>query len=336
MVSISSLALADDAEEGLDDDLDQDDDQDGDNETEEPDGNESEEPEGNESEEPEGNESEEPEGNESEEPDGNESDIDDETEEETEIMNNSLGAEIRLLQLEKAITKNLEKGERAVEVLKALNYTTADLEAILAEMQLLLEEVQAADPNSNDSVKVFVDLKSDARNLTKEFRETIKELLSDAKYRELKQRIQEMACEGLQDLSKKIQNRIKQFNRNQIHRLYGLIGETNESLAEGYANGTCNLSQVKWQLSKMVNHMIKEKKQEMFYELKGEKIKNRNLAEAIAENASVNFEERELTRLQNRLDKAEEKGNSHLVDQIQNKIDEQNNSNNGNGKGKGK
>jgi len=269
-------------------------------------------------------------------------DGDNETEEETEIMNNSLGAEIRLLQLEKAIIKNLEKGERAVELLKALNYSTTDLEAILEEMQLLLEEVQAADPNSSGSVQVFVDLKSDARNLTKEFRETIKELLSDAKYRELKQRIQEMACDGLQNLSKKIQNRIKQFNRNQIHRLYGLIGETNESLAQGYENGTCNLSQVKWQISKMVNHMIKQKKQEMFYELKGEKIKKRNMAEANVENASANFTDRELTRLNSRLQKAEDKGNSHLIQQIQNKIANQisdgngpgNSSNSGNGKGK--
>jgi len=307
MVSISSLALADD---DTDDELDQEE-QDGDNETEEP--------------------------------DGNESDIDEKTEEETEIMNSSLGAEIRLLQLEKAIIKNIEQGERAVEVLKALNYSTTDLEAILEEMQLLLGEVQAADPNSTDSVQVFVDLKSDARNLTKEFRETIKELLSDAKYRELKQRIQEMPCDGVQNLSKKIQNRIKQFNRNQIHRLYGLIGETNESLAEGYENGTCNLSQVKWQISKMVNHMIKQKKQEMFYELKGEKIKKRNMAEANVENASANFTERGLTRLNIRLQKAEDKGNSHLIQQIQNKIANQssddgngpgNNSNSGNGKGK--
>lgn len=307
MASISSLALADDDEE-VEADLEFEEDQDGDNETDEPDGNESEEPE------------------------GKESDIDDETEEETEIMNTLLGAEIRLLQLEKAIIKNIEKGERAVEVLKLLDYDTTDLEAILEEMQLLLEEVQAADPNSDDSLQLFVDLKSDARNLTKEFRETIKELLSDAKYRELKQQIQGMACEGLQDLSKKIQNRIKQFNRNQIHRLYGLIGETNEPLAEGYENGTCNLSQVKLQISKMVNHMIKEKKQEMFYELKGEKIKKREIAEASAENVSVNFAERELTRLNIRLQKAEDKGNSHLIQQIQNKIANQ--ISDGNGKGK--
>jgi len=75
---------------------------------------------GNETEEPDDNETEDPDGNETEEPNGNESEIDDDTEEEIEIMNNTLGAEIRLLQLEKAITKNLLKGERSVAVLKAM------------------------------------------------------------------------------------------------------------------------------------------------------------------------------------------------------------------------
>ena len=281
---------------------------------------------------------------EAEEPEENESEIDDETEEETEIMNNSLGSEIRLLQLEKAITKNLIKGERAVEMSKELGYNTSDLEAIIGEMRLLLEEVQAADPSSNDSVQVFIDLKSDAKNLTKEFRETIKELLSDVKYRELKEQIQEMLSERVQNLSKKIQNRIKQFNRNQIHRLFIYIGEVNESLAEQYENGNATLEQVKSQISKMVNQMMREKKQQMFYDLKAEKIKNKDDVEAVLENVNVNFAQREQTRLQERLLKAENKGNSNLIQRIQNKISNQNNSgngpgensDNGNGKGKGK
>jgi len=281
---------------------------------------------------------------EAEETEENESEIDDETEEETEIMNNSLGSEIRLLQLEKAITKNLIKGERAVEMSKELGYNTSDLEAIIGEMRLLLEEVQAADPSSNDSVQVFIDLKSDAKNLTKEFRETIKELLSDVKYRELKEQIQEMLSERVQNLSKKIQNRIKQFNRNQIHRLFIYIGEVNESLAEQYENGNATLEQVKSQISKMVNQMMREKKQQMFYDLKAEKIKNKDDVEAVLENVNVNFAQREQTRLQERLLKAENKGNSNLIQRIQNKISNQNNSgngpgensDNGNGKGKGK
>lgn len=272
---------------------------------------------GNETEEPDDNETEDPDGNETEEPDGNESDIDDDTEEEIEIMNTTLGAEIRLLQLEKAITKNLLKGERAVAVLKAMEYNTTELEAILEEMRLLLEEVQAANASANDSVQQFVDLKSDAKKLTTEFREIIKELLSDEKIKELKEQIREIVGEALQNYSRKIQNRIKQFNRNQIHRLYGIIGVTNESLADAYQDGNITMEEAKSQISKMVNMMTKEKKNHIFSELKKEKIDKKNYANEEAGDAMLNFEERERNRSQNRSDKAK------------------NENNNGNGNGKG-
>ncbi len=247
---------------------------------------------------------------EAEESNGSESEIDDATEEEIEIMNNTLGAEIRLLQLEKAITKNLLKGERAVAVSKAMEYNTTELAAILEEMNLLLEEVQAANASANDSVQQFVDLKSDARKLTTEFRETTKELISNEKIKELKEQIREIVGEALQNYSKKIQNRIKQFNRNQIHRLYGIIGVTNESLADAYQDGNITMEEVRSQISKMVNMMTKEKKNQIFSELKKEKIDKKNYANEEAADAMLNFGEREQNRSQNRSDKAKNENNN--------------------------
>ncbi len=293
MVSISSLALADEAEENPQD-----------NETEDP--------------------------------------VDNETEEQIEIMNNSLGAEIRLLQLEKAITKNLLKGEMAVDVLKTLEYNTSYLEAILAEMRLVLEEVQAADPQANNSVEVFVGLKNDGKNLTKQFRETIKDLLDDVKYKEIKEQIKNTPSDDLQNYSKQIRNRIKQFNRNKIHRLYGIIGEGNNSLVNEYMNGTCNLTQVKLQLNKMVNTKMKEKRNEIFSALKKEKIQNKNNANSQAANVTSSFAQKEQERLQKRLEQANNTGNEKLIEKIQNQItnndngSKNGNSANSNGKGKGK
>ena len=62
-------------------------------------------------------------------------------------------------------------------------------------------EVQAADPYSEDAVEVFVDLKSDAIRLTKEYREAAKDLLSDEKYLQIRERIRNM-----------IENILKNFN----------------------------------------------------------------------------------------------------------------------------
>ena len=310
MVSICSLAFANDGVEGpivvfefeAENDMNN------------PLGNET----GNETEDPDGNETEDPEGNETEDPDGNESGIDNETEDEIEIMNTTLGAEIRLLQLEKAITKNLLKGERAVAVLQVMEYNTTELEGILEEMRLLLEEVQAANASANNSVQQFVDLKSDARKLTTEFREAIKELLSGEKIRELKEQIREIVGEALQNYSKRIRNRIKQFNRNQIYRLSVFFGDDNESaggnetLGDAYENGTMSLEEVKSQLSKMVNEVTKEKKNQVFSEWKKDKINKKNFANEEAVDALEGFEERENNRSEERSNKGNNgKGNGH-------------------------
>ncbi|UCF50319.1 MAG: hypothetical protein JSU91_02225, partial [Thermoplasmatales archaeon] len=207
-------------------------------------------------------------------------DPDNETVKQIEIMNNSLGAEIRLLQLEKAIIKNLLKGEMAVEVLKGLDYNTTALESILSEMHNLLEEVRGVNASSNDSVHQFVQLKNEAINLTRQFRERIKDLLDGEKLQQIRERIREMMSDELENCSKMIRNKIKQFNRNQLHKLYGLIGEFNNSFVNEYMNGNVTIAELKIQISKKINQMNRERKYEIFSELKEGNIKKKIHAQA--------------------------------------------------------
>jgi len=270
--------------------------------------------------------------------------VDDETVEEIEIMNNSLGCQIRLLQLKKAITGNILKGEMIVDVIEGLEYNTSDLESILDEMDLVLDEAKDADPNASNATEIFVDLKSDAKNLTQQFRTELKELLSDVKYKEIKEQVKEMVSNELGNYSIKVRNRIKQFNRNQIYRLYGLCGEGNNSAVNQYMNGTMNLSQVKLQLNKMINMKAKEKREEIFLRMKREKLQNRNNATAEALSISASCSQRAQERLNKRLENANNSGNEKLIDRIQKQIENNSNgqqngnseSGNNNGKGKGK
>lgn len=213
----------------------------------------------------------------------NDQEIDNETQQETEIMNNTYGAEIRLLQLQKAILKNLLKGEMAVNVLKGLEFNTTALEEILDEMHVLFEEVKVANTTSNESVQIFIELKSQAKNLTTQFRETIKDLIDDVNLSEIREKIREMAMnnEQFQNLSKNIQNRIKQFNCNQLYRMYGIIGEANNTFIDDYLNGNVTLDQLRLHLCKTINEMNKEKRFEIFTELKEDNLKNKIHSQAV-------------------------------------------------------
>lgn len=201
--------------------------------------------------------------------------FDNETEHEIEIMNNSLGANIRLLQLEKALITNILKGAMAVQVLKGLDVNTTKLESILRNLSDVLDAVRAADPAANDSVLIFVQLKNETRNLTKQFRDTIQSLLNKETIKMIKEQLRNMTSTELQNCSQKLRHQIRQFNRNQLYRLYGIIGETNTSLLNEYLNGTISLNQTKIQLHKIVNQMTKEKQHMIFSEVKEENIKKK-------------------------------------------------------------
>jgi len=255
--------------------------------------------------------------------------VDPGTEQQLGIMNNGIGAEIRLLQLEKAIEKNIIKGEDMVNYLTGLEIETLDLEAILAELELVKEEVAKANPNSIDAVEIFVDLKHDAVNLTKDFRNILKELLDDETLEQLRQRIKEMVFEQNQNLSNKIQNKIRQFNKNNLNIIFNLIGQSNETLLSNYQNGNLSIEIINDIISKTVNEMSKEKKYNIFSQIKQNRIKNQIKVKIILENITENFQERMQQRLSNRLRKSEHMLqnpiNDEMVKRIRNRIDQMNN-----------
>ena len=218
--------------------------------------------------------------------------LDSETEVEIEVMSNPLGAEIRLLQLQKALLKNILKAEMVIEVLKDLGFeefeeeNITDLEDILTQMKelnytiddLLDEGLEGL--SSNESAQIFVENKTLAKNLTKLFREKLNEKLNEIELEQLRDAIKDSVDEKLESLGKYIQNRIRQFNRNQLYRLYGLIGDADNPYIEDYLNGEITLGQAKLQINKIINNMTKEKRYSIFSEIKEENIKKKINAEA--------------------------------------------------------
>jgi len=205
----------------------------------------------------------------------NESSFNNETEHEIRVMNTSLGARIRLLQLEKALILNILKGNMTVQVLKNLDVNTTSLETILENLTDVLDTVRTADPDANDSVQVFVQLKNESKNFTKQFRDTLRLLLDNETIARIKEQLRNITNDELQDCKMKIRHWVREFNRNQLYRLFGLVGEVNTSLLEKYLNGNVTLDQVRFHLHKLVNQMTKEKRYMIFSEIKEENIKSK-------------------------------------------------------------
>lgn len=269
----------------------------------------------------------------------NEVDINAETRQQTEIMNNQLGSEIRLLQLEKAIIKNIKTGEEIVTLLENSDVDPIDLQVILAEFDFLLEEVQMADPNASDAVSVFIDLKHDAVNITKDFRETIRGLLNTTLKDRIQQQTRNMTCNQTQNLSNSIQNKIRQYNSNQFRNILGVNGS---ECINHYQNGSMTQKQLRQNITMRINKSEKGNQFIFLSSLKQQQIKNKIQSQNQVQNASEGFQQRQENRFKNRLQRMKDFPNNPLYNQLmkrmQNKInavDDEGNGTNGSGSNNG-
>lgn len=264
-------------------------------------------------------------------------DIDVHTCGEIRIFNNQYGSEVRFLQLEKSVTNNIYNGELIVENLSELGYETIDLEVILAEMDLLLGEIQAVDVNSSEAVYLFVELKQDAINLSKEFRETLHALVDAETIAALQEMINNNVCEKAQGLQSSIQNRIRLYNGQQLKEMFGLLGKADSQDPQKYQNGTLSLMQVKQNLALGASELTNGKKFNFLVELKSENIRLQIRSQVNIQNVTNNYSYRECNRLQNRLNNSENIGNETLRLQLQqrlrSRINQIDNGQSGNGDG---
>ena len=239
--------------------------------------------------------------------------INKETQNEIEIMSDNYGAQVRLLQLEKAIKKNIDQGEY---ILSLLNTTdTYMLEAILAEMKLLLEEVQSVDPDDSDTVQIFVDLKSDAHNLTKDFRETLHSLVNTTTINELRLKKNEYKDKELDILSQRIHTCIRSYNGNQFHKMYGYLSIKDKSLIIEYSNGNCSIEPVKQNFSERVYTISSVQRNQVYSKMKESKIQMKVQSQQCLTATSADFQVRKQDRIHIRLNNSLEKGDG-LVNQL--------------------
>jgi len=240
--------------------------------------------------------------------------------EEIGVMHYEFGAEVRLLQLEKVLTRNIMMGEKIIEILQELEVNTFDLELILTEMNFLKDEIQDADPNSEDAAEQFVDMKNESINLTKEFRITLHDLLDEETIETLREQMKDFFKEEMQSLREQIRDMIRNFNRNRLHSIYEIIGLVDEELLEQYEDGEVTIDEVKEQLREYFDNLTKEERRELFVELKMNNIRRLIHAKAAFDDACEFAQERKEARWDNRLLKINDIEDFHLRGQMNERI----------------
>jgi hypothetical protein len=235
--------------------------------------------------------------------------IENETIDEVDAFHTTLGSEIRLLQLESSITRNIMWGEEIVAAIKEKNSSadTSELESIIVELKVLQSEVASITPSAGEeAAQKFVDIKEEAIQLTQEFRKTVHSMLKISDVEGLRKRLHELKLNETKAKVAGIHELQREFNAQKVNEIFSAIGLTNPQLIEEIKSGEAKLKDIKAYLKNATSNMSAEEKKQAFFALK-EQVSKRNIfLRAVADKVQYKRLDRLQDRMEDRLHKAED------------------------------
>ena len=211
--------------------------------------------------------------------------------EEVSEMQTPLGAEIRLLQLEKAINRNIIAGNEIIASIIEDNESAdvSDLEDIIVEMESLLTEVQdmTFEGDARELAHSYVEIKSRARALTKSFRESSKDYLDDENLEPVRERVRNKYQEKMQDYDEKISQKRNEYNGGKLSVLLQRLGVTDERMVDGVRNGTLTVGQVRSEIVNKLKGLSTGGKEQAALKIREGKIKGEVFKKVLIERIKV-------------------------------------------------
>ena len=236
--------------------------------------------------------------------------VDSNTVEETKLMTTPAGAEVRLLQLEKSITRNVLVGAAVIEVIQT-NHPEEDLtgaQSTLDGLESVLEEVKATDleQDKNALVTAFVAAKKEAIDLAKEFREQTSAMLTAEDRQMVSEVIKDMNMNELNEIGEKVRNKIRESNAERVGDLLDEAGMSNPELVNKIKNGEATQAQIKEAVMEAYGDLNAEQKKNAAAKIKERTIKRTVEEKELAKQARETGLQRALQNQANRLERVSE------------------------------
>ncbi len=218
---------------------------------------------------------------------------------EIQIMHYSFGAKVRMLQLEKSVSMNILRAENIIAEMKPRNITnTTVLEATIDEMKLIKDEIKNISYSQNASAlaRQFVDIKKDAIDLSKEFRDALNEILSPGQISEIRQSLNTADMHAdIKQINEETGKAVCEYN---AQRLSSVLNRSSVVIDKARM---CEMSAA--EMKSMMGSEIRANSSEMMGRMKATTAERNRFGEAAMEHAAENYQERKIERLETRAER---------------------------------
>ncbi|MFH0956874.1 MAG: hypothetical protein V1813_03355 [Candidatus Aenigmatarchaeota archaeon] len=243
-----------------------------------------------------------------------------------DIMGTSHGAEVRLLQLQKSIERNIIYGENIVEWIGDVNssYNTSAMESLIDELKEIRDEVASVNlsEDTEELVRQFVDLKGDAINVTAEFRELAHDFMKETEAGWPDWNLNKTEKEvdvWMKAFNKRLNQSIRDHNAEVVRVKLSDMQNGSLDLFYKVKNGDLTPEEANDQLRSMLLNMSTDRRNHAVMNMAKKKASMSVKVHSAAEKAKEKQMERLFERLTKRLDKMEQKSEklSERIESIQ-------------------
>ncbi|MDD2531370.1 MAG: hypothetical protein PHO61_01620 [Candidatus ainarchaeum sp.] len=225
-------------------------------------------------------------------------------EKEAKLILSPLGAEVRMIQLEKSITRNVLSGEVVLNTLKTNHpdYDLIESEKTLNTLEMLLEEVKNTNTQEDKNVLVqtFVELKKEARTLSTQFKTQTKGFIDSNDRTQIMLKIKEIDSNYLTEIKNKAQERIREYNALRVKQHLEALGENEDSLIEDINRGVANLTQTREKLMEKFGELNDANKKQIATKTRNEGIQKTIENKKIMEQTKPELAQKIMNKIQTR------------------------------------
>ncbi len=247
--------------------------------------------------------------------------VDAETQVEIESMDGTHGALVRLLQLERELQRKVIEANALIAVLDNRTNSTniTDLKDIVAELEIMIDQVQAAQASvgtdNQIDVETFVTIKKDARGLIKQFREAAKDIVTKEDREAIKRARENADKSELTDISERIETERKEHRANRLADSLERTGVADAELIEKVRAGTISIEDARKEIRAKINALEPEQRRNAVSSIEEETARRRVQMLAHIDKVEDKLGDVKV-RMEERIKKMEDKGNTKVADRI--------------------
>ena len=246
--------------------------------------------------------------------------VTEEDQEEVDDFEISHGANMRLLQLERAIARNILIGTEVIKVIEKNHpeEDVSDMNVILAEMETLLEEVRGMEleGEARELAEQFLAIKKESINLSREFKALALDILTPEDRAEIGRAIAGIHDE-FSELQERIRNARRELNAQRLRNMLWRMGSDNPQLVERIRKGELDKEQIKEQVRSNFREMTQEQRRDAIQNMTAEATRTRTQVRDMIRTVAERIEEAVRERVQERTETRNET-RQQLLDRVQN------------------